>query len=171
MNKAKNNRYRFAVAIALLSFAVYLPALQNDFLNWDDNVYIVENSFIRSFNATLFKGAFLQFTASNWHPLTWISHALDYAVWGLNPLGHHLTNIVLHGMNTFLVVLLIMKLLESARQRPADQGEMGFLNDRTILLVGGGTGLLFGLHPLHVESVAWVAERKDLLCALFFCSA
>ncbi len=151
-----------------MAFAVYLPALQNDFLNWDDNIYVVENPFIRSFNANLFKGAFFQFTLGNWHPLTWISHALDYVVWGLNPLGHHLTNIVLHSMNTFLVVLLIMMLLEVARERTSGQGGMGFLNDRTILVVGGGTGLLFGLHPLHVESVAWVAERKDLLCGLFF---
>jgi lipoprotein NlpI len=168
MKTAGNTKYYTAAAIAFLAFAVYLPALQNDFLNWDDSVYVVENPFIRSFNAHLFREAFFRFTASNWHPLTWISHALDYAVWGLNPWGHHLTNIVLHGVNTFLVVLLIMLLLEAARERPAGQGGTGFLNDRTILLVGAGTGLLFGLHPLHVESVAWVAERKDLLCALFF---
>jgi tetratricopeptide (TPR) repeat protein len=168
VNKTRSFRYLLAVAIAFLAFAVYLPALQNDFLNWDDNVYVVENPFIRSFDAHLFREAFFRFTAGNWHPLTWISHALDYAVWGLNPWGHHLTNIVLHGVNTFLVVLLIMLLLEAARERPAGQGGNGFLNDRTILLVGAGTGLLFGLHPLHVESVAWVAERKDLLCALFF---
>ncbi len=168
VNKTRSLRYRLAAAIAFLAFAVYLPALQNGFLNWDDNVYVVENPFIRSFNANLLREAFFQFTASNWHPLTWISHALDYAVWGLNPWGHHLTNIILHGMNTFVVVLLIMMLLEAARERTAGQGGTGFLNDRTILLVGGGTGLLFGLHPLHVESVAWVAERKDLLCALFF---
>ncbi len=168
MKTAGNTKYYTAAAIAFLAFAVYLPALQNGFLNWDDNVYVVENPFIRSFNANLLREAFFQFTASNWHPLTWISHALDYAVWGLNPWGHHLTNIILHGMNTFVVVLLIMMLLEAARERTAGQGGTGFLNDRTILLVGGGTGLLFGLHPLHVESVAWVAERKDLLCALFF---
>ncbi len=168
MYKPKSIRYGLAVAIAFLACAVYLPALQNDFLNWDDNVYVVENPFIRSFNANLFREAFFRFTASNWHPLTWISHALDYAVWGLNPWGHHFTNILLHGINTFLVVLLIMTLLEAARERPANQGSTGFLNDRTILAVGAGTGLLFGLHPLHVESVVWVAERKDLLCALFF---
>ncbi len=164
----RRTRYYLAAAVALLAFAVYLPALRNDFLNWDDNVYVVDNPFIRSFNVNLFKGAFCQFTASNWHPLTWLSHALDYAVWGMNPVGHHLTNIVLHGVNTFLVVLLIVMLLEAARQSLAGQGGTGFLNDRTILVVGGGTGLLFGLHPLHVESVAWVAERKDLLCALFY---
>ena len=151
-----------------MTLAVYLPALQNDLLNWDDNAYVVENPFIRSFNVNLFRDVFFQFTAGNWHPLTWISHSLDYAVWGLNPLGHHLTNIVLHGMNTFLVVILITMLLEAAKERTPDHGGIGFLNNRTILIVGGGVGLLFGLHPLHVESVAWVAERKDLLCALFF---
>ena len=64
-------------------------------------------------NLTFFKWAFFDFYAGNWHPLTWISHALDYAVWGLNPLGHHLTNNILHAVNTFLVVLLVVRLIEA----------------------------------------------------------
>ena len=116
----------------------------------------------------LFKWAFCDFHAGNWHPLTWISHALDFAVWGLNPPGHHLTNNILHAVNTFLVMFLIIKLLETARERTVQAGLSEFLTERTILIAAGVTGLLFGLHPLHVESVAWVSERKDLLCALFF---
>ncbi len=106
MKTKQNAKYPLAVMIALVTMAVYLPALRNGFLNWDDNVYIVNNPAIRSVNLFLFKWAFFHFYAGNWHPLTWISHALDYAVWGLNPLGHHLTNIVIHGINTLLVFLL-----------------------------------------------------------------
>lgn len=154
--------------IVLVTMAVYLPALRNGFLNWDDNVYVVSNPYIRSINLFFFKWVFSQFYAGNWHPLTWISHALDYAAWGLNPLGHHLTNVVMHGINTLLVFLLITRLLEAAKVRAVEPGLPIFLNERTILIAGGVTSLLFGLHPIHVESVAWVAERKDLLCALFF---
>ena len=101
-------------------------------------------------------------------PLTWISHALDYTVWGLNPLGHHLTNILFHAVNTFVVVLLMIRLLNTRKEPAMNEEAPGFLTAPTILIAAGITGILFGLHPLHVESVAWVAERKDVLCALFF---
>ncbi len=164
----KNITYYLAGSVALATFLVYLPALNNEFVNWDDSSYILENVHIRSLNAAFFKWAFFDFYASNWHPLTWISHALDYALWGLNPLGHHLTNIIFHAVNTFLVVLLIRRLLDASKERTTGSGHPAFLNERTMLIAAGATGLLFGLHPVHVESVAWVAERKDLLCALFF---
>jgi lipoprotein NlpI len=114
------------------------------------------------------KWAFSDFHAGNWHPLTWISHAVDYAIWGLHPLGHHLTNVILHAVNIFMVVFLIIGLLNVLKETTIKNGLSEFLDERTILITGGVTGLLFGLHPLHVESVAWVAERKDILCALFF---
>jgi protein O-mannosyl-transferase len=162
-------KYLMAVSIAMVTLVVYLPALRNDFVGvWDDNIYIVENLHIRSLDAAFFHWAFLDFYASNWHPLTWISLAADYALWELNPLGYHLTNIILHAFNTLAVVLLIIKLLQAAQKRQTGPGRTSFLSERTILLAAGVTGLLFGLHPLHVESVAWAAERKDLLCALFF---
>jgi hypothetical protein len=157
-----------AASVALITFAVFLPALQNEFVNWDDNVYVYENSFIRTVNAKLFKSAFLGFYASNWHPLTWLSHAMDYAIWGLNPLGHHLTNIILHAFNVLIVVFLVTRLTEVVKKTATHNRLSGtFLNDRTILITATVTGLLFGLHPVHVESVVWVAERKDLLCASF----
>jgi protein O-mannosyl-transferase len=104
----------------------------------------------------------------NWHPLTWISHAIDYSLWGLNPLGHHLSSIVLHAINTALVVLVIQKLLEVESAGKIQDSTASKLNNQTMLIAAGVAGLLFGIHPVHVESVAWVAERKDLLCALFF---
>jgi tetratricopeptide (TPR) repeat protein len=86
----------------------------------------------------------------------------------LNPVGHHLTNNILHALNAFLVVLLAVRLLEAWKVKAGPADRSSFLDERGILITGVVTGLLFGIHPLHVESVAWVAERKDLLCALFF---
>jgi tetratricopeptide (TPR) repeat protein len=183
MKKTGTAKYFLAASAAVATVLVYLPSLQNDFILWDDDLYVYENPFIRSFGSDFFRWAFSDFRAGNWHPLTWMSHALDYAIWGLNPLGHHLTNIILHALNTLVVVLLVVKLLEAAVHASRPSGKSGtlpndlmkrpdfpisFLNDRTTLTAAGMTGLLFGLHPLHVESVAWVSERKDLLCALFF---
>ena len=164
----KSVQYSLAAAVALVTLLVYLPALQNDFVTWDDDVYVYDNPFIRSFNLDFFQRAFLGFFTGNWHPLTWVSHAVDYAVWGLDPFGHHLTSIVLHALNTFLVVVLVLRLLNAFKERTAENGPSSFLTERAVLITAGTTGLLFGIHPLHVESVAWVAERKDLLCALFF---
>ena len=153
---------------ALIALLVYLPALRNEFLVWDDSAYVTRNPLIRSLDLAFLRSAFLEFRASNWHPLTWVSHALDYAIWGLNPVGHHLTNIILHAINTALVVLVTIRLIRLDRGREGTQGAASWLNERGSMIIAGVTGLLFGLHPIHVESVAWVAERKDLLCALFF---
>jgi protein O-mannosyl-transferase len=166
--KRRNDLYYLAGLTALTTLLVYLPALRNDFVELDDAVYVLDNPFIRSFDGTMLRWAFFHFFAANWHPLAWISHALDYAVWGLDPLGHHLTNIILHAVNTFVVVLLAARLLSALDEKSTDAGSPALSKDRMILIAAGLTGLLFGLHPVHVESVAWVAERKDLLCALFF---
>jgi hypothetical protein len=168
VTRTKNHTYYLAASVSLITFAVYLSTLHHEFVEWDDAQYVVENLPIRSIDWTLIRWAFSAFHAGNWHPLTWISHALDYALWGLDPLGHHLTNAILHAVNTFLVVFLIKELLLVSSRTAINAGRSEFLSERTILITAGTTGLLFGLHPLHVESVAWVAERKDLLCALFF---
>ncbi len=166
--KYSNVRYGIASAVSLITFIVYLSSLHNEFVSWDDNHYVYENPHIHSLNADFFRWAFSEFYAGNWHPLTWVSHALDYAVWGLNPLGHHLTNNILHAVNTFVVVILATTLLEAWKRKAEKSGQKIFFNAQAILIAGGITGLLFGLHPVHVESVAWVSERKDLLCALFY---
>jgi tetratricopeptide (TPR) repeat protein len=164
MKRTQTSTYYLAALVALLTFAVYFRSLHNGFVNWDDADYVLNNPHIRSFDLRFLKWAFLEFYASNWHPLTWISHALDYAVWGLNPFGHHFTNNVLHAANAFLVVLLAIRLLDAHAKRRGGPA----LGERNVLVAGLVTGLLFGMHPLHVESVAWVAERKDVLCAFFF---
>ncbi len=165
---AENKRrgsYYLATVVALITLAVYLPALRNDFVNFDDPIHAYNNLNIRSLNLNFFKWAFTTFDSGIWHPLTWLSHGLDYAVWGLKPLGHHLTSIIIHALNTFLVVLLSIRLLDIRRKHSEDST---FLNKQGMLIAGGVAGLLFGVHPLHVESVAWVAERKDVLCGMFY---
>ncbi len=161
--------YRSAAAVSLITFLVYLSSLQNGFVNWDDNKYVYMNPFIRSMDMKFFKWAFFDFYASNWHPLTWISIAIDYSLWELNPLGYHLTNSILHAINTLIIFFLTTNLLGIAFQRSADAAPSElFCSERAVLITGAVVALLFGLHPVHVESVAWVSERKDVLCALFF---
>ncbi len=169
---AEQKQLRRALIIACLAafaaFLAYLPALQNDFVNWDDDEYVYNNPEIQQAGLRLLSWAFFRFHMANWHPVTWLSHALDFRLWGLNPLGHHLTNNLLHAANSFLVVLLAVKLLVVIRRRSAPGSIPGFLSDSGILTASAATGLLFALHPLHVESVAWISERKDLLCGFFF---
>ncbi len=165
---ATRSGYAVAALVALATGIVYLAALRNNFVDWDDDAYIFENPYIRSLDVRLVRWAFFHFYASNWHPLTWISHALDYAVWGLNPVGHHLTNIILHALNAFLAVLVLLRIAEAAAGK-AGEGRGAFpLSERPLLIAAGAAGLVFGLHPIQVESVAWVSERKNLLCVFFF---
>ena len=93
-----------AIFIFLISCLVYTPALKNGFV-WDDAAYVYKNASIQSLNLQFFHWILSSFHASNWHPLTWLSLALDYALWGLDAFGYHLTNIILHGLNTLLVFL------------------------------------------------------------------
>ncbi len=159
--------YLLATALALLAFAVYLPSLGNDFV-WDDLQYLSENRHLRSLDLAFCKWAFFNFYAANWHPLTWISHGVDHALWGGRPGGHRLGNLLLHAANTALVALLATRLLVRAQAEASPRGGGSFLSGRMILVAAGSTALLFGIHPLHVESVVWLAERKDLLCGLFY---
>jgi protein O-mannosyl-transferase len=166
--KTRNQKYYLACAVALAAFIVYLPTLRNEFVEWDDSSYIVNNPNIRSLTPAFFKWAFFQFHSSNWHPLAWISHAIDYQAWGLNPAGHHLTSIVIHAINTYVVVLLVFMILGVSSKSVHRENGSFLLPVQDIRITAVITGLLFGLHPIHVESVAWVSERKDLLCAFFF---
>ena len=176
-----NLKYYLAVIVSLLTFAAYLPSLRNEFVHWDDNLNVYDNPFIRAFDMTFLKRAFLDLSAVDyWRPFTWVSHALDYAVWGLDPMGHHLTNNILHAINAFIVVLLVIRLLgtvNSASQHNSPRPPIslkggaegvGVISYKSMLIAAVTTGLLFGLNPVQVESVAWVSERKNLLYALFF---
>jgi tetratricopeptide (TPR) repeat protein len=138
-----------AALLALVTIGLYWPATSHDFVNYDDNLYVTENPHVQGgLSWEGIKWAFVNPVNSNWHPLTVLSHMLDCQLFGLNPWGHHLTSVLLHALNTVLVFVLLQR-LTGALWRSA--------------LVAA----LFGLHPLHVESVAWVAERKDVLSTCF----
>jgi Flp pilus assembly protein TadD len=143
---------RLGVA-ALLTAAVlvvFWPVLGHDFVNFDDNRYVTHNPWVqRGLDAASFRWAWTTTSVANWHPLTWLSHMLDWKLFGPAPRGHHATSLVLHTANTVLC-FLVFERMTGALWRSA--------------LVAA----LFGLHPLHVESVAWVSERKDVLSACFW---
>jgi protein O-mannosyl-transferase len=136
--------------LALITLAVYLPVLEAAFVTFDDTYYVTGNPVVQSgLTWEGFRWAFTRFHAANWHPLSWLSHMLDCQLYALEPAGHHLTNLLFHTANT-LLLFGVLRYLTGAFWRSAF------------------VAALFALHPLHVESVAWVAERKDVLSTFFF---
>ncbi|MBF0321196.1 MAG: tetratricopeptide repeat protein, partial [Nitrospirae bacterium] len=142
-----------ALLLAAIAVIAYSPVLNNDFVSYDDYKYTVDNSYVKGgLSVESVKWAITADYFSNWHPLTWISHLADISLYGLNPMGHHLSSLLIHALNTGLLFYVLY------------------------LLAGAGTRLwecafaaaLFAVHPLNVESVAWVAERKNVLCTLFW---
>src|SRR4029453_13373473 len=133
-----------------ITWAVFGQTLTHDFVNNDDHVYVYENPLVvRGLSTEGIIGAFMQTHARNWHPLTTLSHMLDCQLYGLNAGGHHFTNVILHTISVLLLFLVL-------RQMTGGLWQSAFV------------ATLFAIHPLHVESVAWIAERKDVLSAVFF---
>jgi len=138
-----------ALLLALMTLVVFLPATQNQFVNYDDTDYVTENPQVKNgLNWTDIHWAFTKFHAGNWHPVTWISHQLDCELFGLSPGPQHFTSVLFHAANAALVFGLWWRL--TAR-----------------LSASAMVAALFAWHPLHVESVAWIAERKDVLSTFF----
>ncbi len=136
--------------LALLAAATFWRVRGNEFISYDDPVYVTSNdAVLRGLTWDNVVWAFTARDAANWHPVTWLSHMADVSLFGLNPSGHHTTNLLLHIANTLLLFLLFRKL--TGRQWRS-----------------AWIAAVFAVHPAHVESVAWVAERKDLLSALFW---
>lgn len=158
------NITKIAWLASIICLLVYLRAINGDFVNYDDYQYVVDNTAIRLLDLQFVKEALTTSYMGWWMPLTWISFAVDYHFWGLNPLGYHLTNILLHAANTGLVVLVADGLLWKAKE---SSGTSKYLYPATLLVAA----LLWGLHPLRVESVAWVTERKDVLNGIFSLTA
>jgi Flp pilus assembly protein TadD len=147
--KSKSLPFTISLLLALAILLVYVQVGSHEFLFYDDNMYVTENPPVQgglSWNG--FVWAFTAMHAGNWHPLTWLSHMLDVQMFGLNPGGHHLVNVLLHVTNTALLFLVLMRMTGALWQ-------------------SAFVAALFAFHPLHVESVAWVAERKDILSAFF----
>lgn len=154
--------------VVLLSVLCFLPDLHNGLLDWDDSGYILDNVHIRSLTIETVRWAFFDFYCNYWAPLTWLSFALDYAFWGLNPVGYHLTNNVIHALSAGMFLVLSFWLLRRYLAERCQKGTTSaILNDTHALYCSLLAALIFALHPLRVESVAWAAERKDVL-SLFF---
>lgn len=150
------------VAITLLCF---LPTLYNDLLmTWDDMIGIVNNDHIRQISIKTFRWAFTTFYFEDWLPLVWISFALEYEFWGLNPVGYHLTNNVLHALNAGLFFLITLALL---RRYMSWNVNSFVLSGNRVYYCSLLAALFFAVHPLRVESVAWAYELKDVQ-SLFF---
>jgi tetratricopeptide (TPR) repeat protein len=138
------------LGLVAVTWAVFGQTLAHDFVNFDDHVYVYENPLVvRGLSTEGIIGAFTHTHARNWHPLTTVSHMLDCQLYGLNAGGHHLTNVILHTISV-LLLFLVLKPMTGALWQSAF------------------VAVLFAIHPLHVESVAWIAERKDVLSAVFF---
>ena len=134
-------------AILVLTFVAYFPSLGNGFINWDDNWYVTSNSLMT--NPTL-HGILTTNLGGNYHPLTMASLVMNYKISGMNAGSYHWLNLLLHLANTALVFFFIRR-LSGGR-----------------LWTSVATALFFGIHPTHVESVAWISERKDVLYAFFY---
>jgi tetratricopeptide (TPR) repeat protein len=139
-----------SLLLALATLAVYNSVIHNAFINLDDNDYVTNNKHVQAgLAAGTFRWALTTYDAENWHPLTWFSHATDWQLFGKNAAGHHYTSVLFHALNVVLLFLLL-------------QSATGF-TWRSLMVAA-----LFALHPVNVESVAWVAERKNVLSMMFF---
>ncbi|MBP7496949.1 MAG: tetratricopeptide repeat protein [Bacteroidales bacterium] len=164
MSRAKNIKsgnikrskfyYPYVFGIIVFTLFIFLKSLNNDFLNWDDDGYVVNNIDITSLSFANIQNFFTKFYLGNYHPLTMLSYSIDYALGGatLNARVFHTTNLILHLFNIFLIYILSFKLFKRI--------EIAIIS-----------ALFFAIHPMHVESVAWIAERKDLLYSFFYLAA
>jgi protein O-mannosyl-transferase len=139
-----------SLLLVLITLAVYNGIIHNAFINVDDNGYVTENEHVHAgLTPATMRWALTTFECENWHPLTWFSHALDWQLFGKNPAGHHYMSVLLHALNAVLLFLLL-------------QSATGF-TWRSLIVAA-----LFAVHPVNVESVAWAAERKNVLSMMFF---
>ena len=151
--KTEKTRYyslMICAVLVIMNITLFGPVRNHEFINLDDNVYITENAQVREgITPRGILWAFTSIEGCNWHPLTWISHMIDVQLFGLNPAGHHLVNVLFHIANSILLFLVLRKITAA-------------------LWPSAFVAVLFAVHPLHVESVAWAAERKDVLSTFFW---
>src|SRR5437867_833013 len=151
------------VLIALVTVAAFLPALQSQFVSWDDAENFLDNPHYRGLG---WSQLHWMWTTHQGHyiPLTWMTLGLDYLLWGMNPFGYHLTSLLLHAANAVAFFFVVRRILKRALPSPSERGH-------ALAVSAGFAALVFAIHPLRVESVAWVTERRDVLSGLFYLSA
>src|SRR5713101_4243176 len=148
------------VLIALVTFAAFLPTLQNQFVKWDDDKNFLDNPHYRGLGWTHLRWMWTTHLG-HYIPLTWMTLGLDYLLWGINPFGYHLTSLLLHAANAVVFFFVVRRILTLALPNPSARGP-------ALAVSAGFAALVFAIHPLRVESVAWVTERRDVLSGLFY---
>src|SRR5260370_4631864 len=143
--------------VGLVTLLLFLPALGNGFVNWDDEVNLVSNPHYRGLGWAQLRWMFGNTLGGHYIPVTWLSFGLDYVLWGMRPAGYHATSVALHAANAILFYFVARRLLHAAVQA----------DGRSVILGAAVAALLFSLHPLRVESVAWATERRDVLMGFF----
>src|SRR5205809_2261847 len=165
-NRSRRLELQHAViplVIAFSTFAAFLPTLQNQFVSWDDDKNFLENPHYRGLGWTQLRWMWTTHLG-HYIPLTWMTLGLDYLLWGMNPVGYHLTNLLLHAANAVVFFFVVRRLLTRALPSPSEHGY-------ALAVSAGVAALVFAIHPLRVESVAWATERRDVLSGLFYLSA
>lgn len=159
-----NSKYFLVLsALALITFIAFYPSLKCEFTNWDDGTYITENPMIWKLDGKAVKEIFSTPISLNYHPLTLLSLAIDYKLGKLNPYYYHLNNVLIHILNTLLVFVFVQIFVRGHNQRIASGTFRP--NPFSVAMIAA---VFFGIHPMRVESVTWVAERKDVLYVFFF---
>src|SRR2546428_992711 len=146
--------------IALVTFAAFLPVLQNQFVNWDDQKNFLDNPHYRGLGWAHLRWMWTTHMG-HYIPLTWMTLGLDYLLWGMNPFGYHLTSLLLHAANAVVFFFVVRRILTLALPSPSERGD-------ALAVSAGVAALVFAIHPLRVESVAWATERRDVLSGLFY---
>lgn len=155
------------LVIGILSVVAFLPALDGQFLTWDDDVNFLTNESYRGLGWAQIRWAFSSVRMGHYIPLTWLSLSANYVAGGMHPWGYHLVSLLMHAANAILFYLVGRRLLAAAR----DGGRQTAHRDALLVAGAAAAALVFALHPLRVESVAWITERRDVLSGLFFLAA
>src|SRR5881409_405258 len=154
-------RWLAPLLVALFTLTAFLPTLQNQFVAWDDDKNFLDNPRYRGLGWAHLRWMFTAFHLGHYIPLTWVTFGMDHLLWGMKPVGYHLTNLLLHAANAVLFFSLVRRILTRALPSAAER-------DHALAVSAGFAALVFAIHPLRVESVAWVTERRDVLSGLFY---
>ena len=147
------------LALALVTAVVFAPTLRGGFVDWDDPINFLENPYYRGLGWSQLRWMLTASVMGHWIPVTWLTFGADYSVWGMRPFGYHLTNVLLHAASAAVFYLVARRLLGLAMPSAAAG---------SLALGAAGAALFFAIHPLRVESVAWITERRDLTSGFFF---
>ena len=158
-NHSRLRRILFPGMIAIVICLCYLPTIDNDFVNWDDHLNFIDNPYYRGLGPDNIRWMFTAFHSGHYHPITWLTLGLDYELWGMDPQGYHLSNLIYHIATAILFYFFLLALLPQLKP--------GTINPRQLYPAAALGALFFAIHPLRVESVAWITERRDVVCGVF----